>query len=842
MLAHLAAFSVLAFQPAFSFRTHGPYDPEVPVPEAVLGYPLGSRHSVYMDQDRTIRTIAASAPDRVKIQEYGKSVQGRGLKLVIISSPANMARIEEIRQNQYALARPKPGADDAEKRKDAPAIVWINQCIHGDETASFESAMELIYTLAASRSRETTKMLSDTVVIVNPVYNPDGHERFVVATQSMPQRISEDGHYENSLPSAFFGRSNHYRFDLNRDRVAFSQPETYQEVSAFLKWNPHVYADQHGQVSTYFFPPVQQSVNVNMDRERYNKWTEVFGRAAGRAFDERGWTYYVRDQFDFYNICFLDTYSTLTGAIGMTHETDGGRELASRRADGSILTLRDGMAKHFVSALSVVKAASDNRQALLESYSAFKQKAVTGSHAGKFQRVVLTSRDARELRRLATHLGTAGVEFKWTAEEFRQPKATSFWTGKTEALTVPAGSLIVDMGQTLGPLARALLEPFSDFEPEFVARQKALLASRKAGKRDAELDGFEFYDSTAWALPFAYNLDAWWSPETPSFRLAGPGVPEIKAPPSTVGWAVDYTDQNDILFAARVLGRGVRGAVATREIALGGRKWAPGTFLFLAARNEPGFHRILEEEAKRGEVVLHPLSTSFPDEGRQGPGSDSVVLLRAPKIGIVFGRGGRLAGGALWHLMEREFNLEFVPLADTGVRAQGMDVNCLVFPNGPGSVSLEAIKGFAAQGGCVVSLSDGGMVFGEGGFGRLEARESGGELPGSFFRAELDPSQWLSYGFGGRTSISVPLEGSSFYAAPRSGSAVMLPASPGDRKLLSGWEWEDTEKVLAGAAWLHEARMGGGRAVYFASDPTSRAQFRGLHKLLLNAMILGPSM
>ncbi|MBC8065778.1 MAG: hypothetical protein H7Y17_13180, partial [Chlorobia bacterium] len=602
----LLGLSLLA-QPKFGFYNQGPYDGFVPRPEKLLGYEIGAKHTVFRDQERVVLAIADAARAKVVPMEYGRSTEGRTLRVFAISSADNIKRLEQIRKDNLRLANPKSGEDLSEIIKRNPSIVWINQCIHGDETASFESAMALMYNLAAGRGGRIADMLANTVVILNPVYNPDGHERYIVAYNSIPNGSPEPGAYDTSIPSAFFGRTNHYRFDMNRDRASLTQAETRQEVAHYLKWMPQVYVDQHGQVETYFFPPVQQSINVNQDRERYNKWTDVFGRATAGAFDRNGWTYYIKDQFDFYGICYLDTHATLLGAIGMTHETDGGRVLARRRSDDTILTMRDGAAKHFTSALAVIESASKNRQALLDSYLNHKRKAISGDHAGKFKRVVVESDDPRELQRLAVLLNRTGVQSKFSSAAWSQKDAHDYWSDKVGEQKFKAGSLVIDMAQPLGHLAKAWLEPGSDFEPEFIARQKELAKVQKDGKGDSEIDEFEFYDTTAWCHIFAYNLKAWWCESAPPVGNSGTENWPIGLKESSVGYYLPYSDQADILFVYMALSAGIKTSMNPRPLKVGGATIPRGTFLFLAARNDDGFERKLGEMAGEARVNLKPL-------------------------------------------------------------------------------------------------------------------------------------------------------------------------------------------------------------------------------------------
>lgn len=824
---------------ASDFRGFEPYDPAVPTPSSLLGYETGTRHTVYFDQDRVVNAIAAAAPERVKRIDFGKSTEGRPLRIFAVSSPENMRRLEEIRTDHLSLANPDAKGNYDERVKVSPGIVWINECIHGDETASFESAMELLYTLAASRSATVERLLANTVVIVNPSYNPDGHERYVVAYNTLPGG-SQRGAFDRAIPSAFFGRANHYRFDMNRDRIAMSQVETQQEVKEFLRWNPQVYVDQHGQVETYFFPPVQQSVNVNVDRGRYNHWSDVFGRATAASFDAKGWTYFVRDSFDFYNACYLDTHTTLMGAIGLTHETDGGRVLKSVRSDGTILTMRDGAVKHFTSAMAVIASASEHKDELLRSFVEYKKDAVSGKFAGKFRRVVLEG-DSRELRRFAEHLSRSGIESQFALLPWKQKRAHSYWSQEVGDREFLAGALVVDMAQSQGPLAKALLEPFSDFEPEFVKRQKEKAKHDATGEGQPELDSFEFYDTTAWCLPYAYNLKAWWCESDEALPVPKVLTSSQSFPMSTVGYAIDYSDETDLLLAVDALMAGLKVSMTTKRIVAGGETYETPTFMILAARNEPGYRTVLLELAAKRGVSVRSMKTSYPDEGRHGPGSESMVQLVAPKIGVSFGDAGQLNGGALWYTMEKVFRLPFEALSDSALSGDLDSYTCLVCPEGTGTMT-ESLKTWVRAGGTLVVFGSGNWATGDTGFMKVEDKTGQTDLPGAIFKASIDSASYIGFGYptnsAGTKDVALPVDGSRFVKAGDD-SVIKFSDDEKVQKLLSGWAWDETEQEMAGTAWASAKRYGQGSVVIFHHDPVFRAQWPGLHKMILNAMFLG---
>ena len=835
----LAMGLALAVSGPFNFYGEGPYDNEIPKPESILGYGPGERTSTFRDQERVVMAIAAAAKDRIRVIDYGRTPEGRPLRIFAVSSRENMRRLSQIREEHARMAH-----GEGDPSKTVP-IVWINECIHGDETASFESGMWTLYNLAASRG-ELANALKKEVVIFNPVYNPDGHERYVVYYNSVATGSSDPDAYEHRAPQVMLGRLNHYRFDMNRDRIAFSQDETREEFAEMLTWNPQVYIDQHGQVGSYFFPPEPMSINSNVDRGRNAKWTDIFGRATGKAFDRQGLSYFVRDEFDLFYPGYIDSSNTLTGAIGMTHETDGGRVLAELRPDGSTVTLRQGMAKHFTSALAVVKAAAEHGQELLSDYAAFKRKVCTGASAGTFQRLVVTG-DVRALHRLEDQLHTAGIRAKYALQDWDQPDSHDYWSDTVSNRRMPAGALIVDINQPQGAFAKALLEPMPEFEPEFTKEQIAKRKATPEGETYPGPDDAEFYDFTGWSLPYAHGLQAWWSSQRPFVETTDLAVVKVISghlEPKAAAFALTYRDDEDALAVFRALGEGLRAMVSTKAMSLQGQTFSPGTFLFLAGRNEEGFEEKLRRIAAEHGSKLIALDSTFPDgSGRAGPGSESALELRAPKIAMVMGSPGTLTDcSGAWFLLERVWKLPFTPITTETLSTGDLSrFTCILLPAGMVIPSSGRFKDWLGDGNVAISL--------RGDSGRYaDLSDVSGDiasLPGSLFRAELDPRSFLSYGYepftGNSICLAAPVEGRSFYEIKKSGGSVATFPADGKRSLLlSGWEWpDDTENHLKGTVFIQDVPVERGHMIIYMQDPTARAMWPGLYRTLLNAMLMG---
>ena len=836
----LLAACVLLAPPKFDLYQEGPYDPAVPRPEKVLGYELGDRIAVYEEIQRYGQAVAAAAPGRVRTWQYGSSTQGRPLRLFAIGKPENLNRLKEIQNAYVQIAQGK--VVDTSK---LPALVWVNQCIHGNEPASAQSGLALLYNLAAAKGPRITAALDNAVVILNPIYNPDGAERFAVYYNSIRRGDAAPYAFEQQEPSIIHGRTNAYRFDMNRDRVAFSQQETQQEFAEMLRWHPQIYIDQHGQVGTYFFPPEPMSINENVDRARNDRWATVMGRAIGKEFDRVGFQYFTRDTFDLYYPGYLDASTTLSGAIGMTHETDGGKFVARTQSDGYVLTLRRGIEKHLVSALSVIRATAANRGEILNSYSSFMKDVNTGKAAGKFQRVVLKG-DARTLRRFANHLAKAGIKSSFTIAEWTQADANDYWTGKRGETKFSGLNLVVDIAQPQGALAKALLDPASNFEPEFIKEQLAKKKTAPDGEQYPGPDGVEFYDQTGWALPYAYNLSAWWCESAPkvesseSLESPASGVADV----STAGYYFPYTDQEDAVAAAELLSAGFRVSVISKEIKTDGATMNPGSFLILADRNDADLSSdaskaTLNRIASAHGVRLLPIKSSFPEVGRNSPGSSIASPLRAPKIGIIFGEGSNLGEiSGLWFAMDKTFKLPFTALSTSALRGDLSDYTAIVVPSGISVTADTKLKDWVRAGGRLIVMDNWGWALGSSGFATLDRAKDVDDLPGPVLRATLDPRYPLNFGYD-RTEVAVPVYGSEFYKKPKEGGSAVYFGDEKTKKLLTGWAWPDaTDKQLADGLYLFDSPSGQGHVFFFGANPTERALWPGLNRMFLNALLM----
>ena len=280
----------------FDFYNREPYRSDLPRPSDFFGYDTGDFLTTFALYESLLREYQNHS-DRLRVFTIGKTPEHRAQYLLAISSPGNLDHLDEIKEQLGSLTDPRklkagPGLDQLIQK--LPIVVWLSYSIHGSESAAFEAGIQVLYQLLASNDPALCEALEHTVVLINPCQNPDGHERFATWYNAHGSGRPEEYAYEHHEPWSITGRLNHNFFDLNRDLISLSQPESKAATKAFLEWHPQVLADHHGQTKEYFFPPPAVPINPNLPEKTTIKWLEIFGKSNASAFDRYAWPYFVR--------------------------------------------------------------------------------------------------------------------------------------------------------------------------------------------------------------------------------------------------------------------------------------------------------------------------------------------------------------------------------------------------------------------------------------------------------------------------------------------------------------------------------------------------------------------
>lgn len=853
-------------QAQHAYGNAGPYDPAVPTPRSVLGYEVGERFTPHHMLSRYLERLAQTSR-RVRLDTVGRTFEGREVLMVIITSEANLARLDQIRADAARLADPRgaSASDLATVSGRALPAVWLGYTVHGGEASGTEASLALAYQLAAGSDAETQLILDSTVVLIDPVQNPDGHERHVQdvtrarGAQGVPISPSAMVHQGN-WPGP---RTSHYYFDLNRDWFILSHPETRGRVAAFRRWWPMVAVDLHemGSSSTYYFAPPMAPVNKNVPANTLH-WWDIFAGSIIAAFDQHGWSFFRREGYDEFYPGYGVSWPILTGAVGMTFEEASSSGGAIRRSDGTVLTLHDAAWHHYTAAWATLTTTARRARERARDFLAFRQSAISDGERGPIRTIVIERDEQGRADTLAQRLIENGIVVQRLRNATDLRDGTAYGETAPRPVRLAEGAYVVDLAQPQGRLAKAILEPDAELDSAFIAEE---LENRRTAQPD------RFYDLTAWSLPFAYRVRAWWTrtpvgPVEPLRDPPGTRPVSMPLPQGRYGYAFAPGSEASILMLSGLLVDSVHVWFAPRAFSQGGARFPQGAFIVRAASNEAGVHELVRRNAAASGARVTPLASAAADSGTD-LGSNSVFPLRTPRVALLGGtpiQGN--AFGFTWYAFDQRLRYPVTTMSAALLENARLDeFNVIVVPS-VASGALDRALGdsgrirvaeWVRNGGTLIAL-DGAtswLASERLGLARLRLRRDTtradstagaplpSDVPGAIVRLLGDT---LSPLLAGIRPAEMPglVNADRVYNPPRdlhAGEAVVRYA-PAARLRLSGYLWPEVPARLAESVYLWTERVGRGRVIGFAGDPNFRDHFRGLLPLFANAVFIGPSM
>jgi len=698
-----AAGAAQTQSPSEPFWPGAQYDPKIPTLQQVVGHAPGEEITSPEQVATYLRALAQAAPDRTRLVEYARTWEGRPLWLFVVGSAARIGALDQVKADIQRFADPRTlSAADADRLLTTlPVVVWLVHGVHGNEISSSDAALlEAYHLLAARGDAGVEAVLRDALVLIDPMQNPDGRARFLFQNlqgrAAVPDPAPYNAEHDEPWPG---GRSNHYLFDMNRDWFAQTQPETRGRIKVALEYFPQVNVDLHeqGGNNTYYFAPPADPLNPHYTKAQIAGF-DLFGRANAARFDERGWSYYIREVYDGFYPGYGDSWAMFHGSIGMTYEQASARALSFARTDGTVMTFRDGVMHHFNAAITTAITAARNRERLLRDFLDYRRSAVAEGEKGPVREYVLVpGHDPSRADRLARNLATQGIEVRRaTAPVTLGPR------------TIPAGAYLVANAQPAARLARNLLDADTKQDAAFIARQE---------ERRARRQNDQIYDITAWSLPLVYDVEV--ATSATALTVATTPVPATYDPAPTlrtlaagkVGYLVPWGAAAAAL-TADAAAQGLRVESVGGAFTLGGRAYPIGTALVRSAGNPADLQARMSALASKHGAEVVPIDSAYVDSGTS-LGSPENGFVKRPRVLLAWDQPtSSLSAGWTRYVLERRFGqaVTTVRTASLG-RADFADYDVLVLPSGnyAGQISdavLARIKDWLRLGGTLVTLAE----------------------------------------------------------------------------------------------------------------------------------------
>lgn len=817
------------------------YDSAIPTPQSVTGYELGE--IVYPpDLHRDYIEALDEASDRVSTEVIGYSHFGRPIIRVTITSPENHARLDDILDTQRAQR--EAGASTPE---DHPVIVQLTHGVHGSEPSGYDSALAIMYHMAAAQSDEANALLDDVVLTQIVMINPDGANRFSQWTNlHHANRPVADPEHREHFYEWPWGRTNHYWFDLNRQWLPVTQPEARALVRATHEWMPNIAVDLHemGRNSTFFFSPgpvdglhpllSQDGLELNLEMNGFIE----------NQLDGEGALYVSEEVFDDFYLGYGSSYPGLIGSVPYLFEQSSVRGII-QQTDYGILRYDDKIGQQARVALALIRAAQSHSDDLQSHMRAFFDENRRLAASDPVRAYVFTSSDKGRLADFVEMLGVHEIEIRELGQSVRL-NGIDF---------EPGSAYVVPVRQDQYRIVQGL------FETRIVE------------------DKNEFYDVSGWTQPLAWDMDyAVLRSGFFSSGLNGDVVVNIeRAAPTPDQASLAYVMEWDSYYAPRALYRMLDAGLQARVIPDETRVMTtqgevePGRGAIVVriqgqslSANE--IHEFMVQAAEEDSVTIHAATSAATPLGSD-LGGFSLSNVEKPEVLLITGRGTAMYdAGELWHLLDHEMQMHvsMIDQSELGSVDLGAYTHILM-PHGSynrlGEGMSETFNDWVRNGGVLLAfrnaarwaidndLSNASWVSSlEEGANDAEASDPPSYdginqwdaevmISGALFNADIDTTHPLAFGYRD-SEVAIHKMGADGFAVSDNPFALPVRYVEGD-PILSGYASRDNRSKLAGSGMMHAERKGSGSVILFSDNPVFRAYMKGSARLVTNALFFG---
>jgi len=804
------------------------YSNSVPTPKSVIGHEVGEWHVTHDKLVHYMETLANSS-DRITLEDRGRTVEGRRLVLLIITSPENHKNLESIRLKHLSLSDINATNVNISSM---PVVVNQGFSIHGNEPSGSNAALAVAYYLAAGQGFKIDELLDNTIILFDPSFNPDGLQRFATwVNMHKSKHINPDPNdreYRESWPGA---RTNHYWFDMNRDWLPSQLPESKARIKTFHEWYPNILTDHHemGTNSTFFFQPGIPSRTHPLTPAKNQELTGDIAKFHAAALDKIGSFYYSEEDFDDFYYGKGSTFPDIQGSIGILFEQASSRGHA-QESDNGVLTFPFTIKNQFVTALSTLEAGIQLREELLNYQRNFFSDARKETTTGAI--VFGDEKDAAKAYHLAEILRQHQIKVYDIKNDFTH-KGKNYKKGY---------SYIVPKNQKQSRLLNAIFEKRTTFQDSL------------------------FYDISAWSFPLAFNLDY---DESAPVNQLGNEITEVNQRTvaavalSNYGYLMEWHEYYTPKALHQILEAGILAKVGMKQFSLEGKEYDYGTIL-IPVQNQKMDARELVEFLNKTAMESHVTITGVSTGQTKGTnlGSSNFRTIKKPKVALLVGDGITPSdAGEIWHLFDQRYAMHITKLDTRGFnRTDISSYTHIILPNSWGNAldknDTEKVKTWIKSGGVLIGYKNAARWADTNEIIKLGFREvkdtatnvsfeersdfrGAKGIGGAIFEVQLDRSHPINFGY---KNERVPMfKNSTLFLEPDLQSynnPILFTENP----LLSGYINKENLKELGNSSAFKAANFGSGKIILFTENTNFRAFWFGTNKFLMNAIFFGEAM
>ena len=798
------------------------FNESIPTPESVIGHQVGKWHVTH---DKLIQymEVLAKSSDRITIENRGFTYEDRPLILLTITSKENHQNIDKIKKEHKEIS----DGNKMDDYKDLPVIIYQGFSIHGNEASGSNASLLLAYYLAASKSDFVNDLLENSVILLDPSFNPDGLQRFAYwANTNRNMNLNPDPNdreYNEVWPG---GRTNHYWFDMNRDWLPVQLPESRARIKSYNEWLPNILTDHHemGTNATFFFQPGIPSRTHPLTPMLNQELTKRIADFHVKEFNAIGSLYYSEESFDDFYYGKGSTFPDINGGVGILFEQASSRGHIQESANG-ILTFPFTIKNQFTAAISTLKAGLNLREDLIEYQFNFYKDSREESSKLKNKGIIFgDSKDRNKTMYLAEILDRHEIEFYHINKDLKHK-------GK---LYKKNNAFIIPRNQKKSKLINAMFESRTKFKDSL------------------------FYDVSAWTFPLAFNLDYDMNidmnnaGEVGDYKILNQKIGGVTKK-TNYAYLMEWHEYNTPNVLDDILSNNMIVKVALKKFKIEGKTFDYGTILIPVFNKEiENTYKFLDKIAKDNDITIHGVDTGM-SEGID-LGSNNFRRINKKKIALLVGDGiSAYDAGEIWHLFDTRYNINVTKLDVRNLSSADISkYTTIIMPNSKGLniKNSSKIKKWIEDGGTLVAYKNSIKWIERNELVKYNFKETdrtaeninfeekrnyfGAQaIGGAIFNAKIDRTHPINFGFK-NSSISLFRNSTIFIEADK--DSYNNPIIYSDSPLLSGYVSKENLDNLKSTVPLKIDKVNKGRIISITDNTNFRAFWYGTNKLLVNAI------